>query len=444
MVNIAKRTLVLLQNHATSRTIAGRALHRSSSLPGLPPGELDPSLDLLEKADRGALLHRAKALGPIFKGTSQEEACVCIIGLVRCHQFLQNHATDLRVTTIELDHLIPKGFLCEMEGADHLHYRRVTARSQRHDVAALAESEASVVSIAENGLRSFHDSAARHGNSAEAYSAAASWIATAMLTRLFLGAEEGSPEFEGFLARFKELGPHGLVWNPQRRQEGAFRAFSEDLNLQVALLRNGRSSLSQNSLLGKMVEADDIDETALGNLIYQAEMGRSDLKNLFRWLTYHATDDPRVLDQIVSSCIDAPAPRPLAEAFVLETLRTDQSERLMRRATRDIVFEGFLIPRDTAIRLCLWESHQDESIIDDPARFNPDRFLASVPAADVYAPFGLDHHKCPMASMTVQLGTIFLQALAQYHVATRVEGRAVRGAYHWEPAPSFAVELTLR
>ena len=180
----------------------------------------------------------------------------------------------------------------------------------------------------------------------------------------------------------------------------------------------------------------------LGNLIYQAEMGRSDMKNFFRWLTRHATDDPATLDRIRAEDAAGDGARPLAEAFVQETLRTDQSERLIRIAKRDIVFDGFLIPRHATIRLCLWESHHAECAFADPHRFDPERFLTERPGNDRFAPFGVDHHQCPMGGTVVKMGVIFVRALARgYRVTALTEGPPVRGGYHWEPAPRFAVEL---
>ena len=132
-----------------------------------------------------------------------------------------------------------------------------------------------------------------------------------------------------------------------------------------------------------------LDASMLGNLIYQAEMGRSDMKNFFRWLTRHATDDPTTLDRIRAEEAAGDGARPLAEAFVQETLRTDQSERLIRIAKRDIVFDGFLIPRHATIRLCLWESHHAECAFADPHRFDPERFLTERPGNDRFAPFGV-------------------------------------------------------
>jgi cytochrome P450 len=166
------------------------------------------------------------------------------------------------------------------------------------------------------------------------------------------------------------------------------------------------------------------------------------LKNFFRWLTRHASDDPAMLDRIRAEDAAPDAAKPLAEAFVQETLRDDQSERMIRIANRDIVFDGFLIPRHTTIRLCLWEAHHAESAFADPHRFYPERFMDETPGNDRFAPFGMDRHQCPYGNPVTKMGVIFLRALAcGYRLRVSTEGPPVRGAYHWEPAPRFAVEL---
>lgn len=440
----AKATLF---DRLRAHPIAYARMRAALSRHPLPPGDY-MALDLLEKSDRDALRERAEALGPVFKGIAWDELCVCIVGLERCRRFTQAHKADVRVDTMKLEHLIPKGFICAMEGDDHREIRRATHRAQRAAVAASDESrpdESVFEAIAVAALRDYAGRAAEHGNSPEAYTAAMSAIATSMLTWLFFGAEPGSVEHGRFLAHFRELGPYGLVWNPQQRQEKAFRAFRDDLLAEVEAMRAGAARLSSVGLLARMVEEGTLDESMLGNLIYQSEMARSDLKNFFRWLTRHATDDPSVLDRIAAEDAVAAGPRSLAEAFVLETLRADQSERLMRRAERDIVFEGFLIPRHATIRLCLWESHHDESAFANPHRFDPERFLGEMPGADRFAPFGVDHHQCPMGGVATRIGVVFMLALARgYRVSALVEGPPVRGGYHWEPARKFAVELRPR
>ena len=170
------------------------------------------------------------------------------------------------------------------------------------------------------------------------------------------------------------------------------------------------------------------------------EMGRYDLRGLLRWISKYAAENPAWLERIA-----ADADGSAAEAFVLETLRMDQSERLMRRVRRDIVFDGFLIPKGSMLRVCMWEAHKSEHAFARPFEFDPSRFCANAPNSDQFSPFGLDHHQCPFASTSILLARQFLQVLARECRLRPVGGgAAVRGAYHWEPAPDFALQLQRR
>lgn len=437
------RVLDGLRSRPAAFTRACGALYRHP----LPPGDL-AVLDVLEKADRAALRRRADVLGPIFKGIAWDEFCICIVGLERCRRLTQEHRAELKVLTMELEHLIPKGFLCAMEGDDHREIRRATHRAQKAVTPPQGSGPAEdpvLEGIARDGLAGYVQRAAEHQNSAEAYTAAMSATATSMLTWVFFGARPGTPEHARFLGHFQELGPRGLVWTPQQKQEKAFRAFSEDMRSEVEALRAGQGRLAPEGLLVRMLADRALDETMLGNLIYQVEMSRSDMKNLFRWLTRHASDDPEVVDTLATEDPPTAGGRSLAEAFVLETLRTDQSERMMRRALRDIVFDGFLIPRHAMVRLCLWESHHAPEAFANPHQFDAGRFKNSMPGNDTYAPFGVDHHQCPMGGLAIRLGMIFLKALARgYRVTALTPGPPTRGAHHWEPSPRFSVQLTPR
>jgi len=132
----------------------------------------------------------------------------------------------------------------------------------------------------------------------------------------------------------------------------------------------------------------------------------------------------------------------VTEAFVLETLRMDQSERLMRDVRREFVFDGWLVPRGSLVRVCMWEAHKEQQSFPQPFVFDPARFLGDGLAADRFSPFGLDHHHCPLAGPSVEIAMAFLLALARSYV---VDGRhfepAVRGPYHWEPSTRFEVTL---
>lgn len=431
---------LLLRRHPVAYARLRGALSRRP----LPPGDY-AALDSLEKADRDALRKRSETLGPVFKGIAWGELCVCIVGLDHCRRFAKNHRASLQVQTMELDHLIPKGFLCAMEGEDHREIRKATQRALRATPVGSNDPhmrDPVIEAIVAKGLRDYAMGAAEHGNSANAFTAAMSDTSTAMLTWMFFGAEPGTPVHERFVAHLHEIGPHGLVWNPRKRQEVAFKAFLDDLRTEFASMRTGADTLSRAGLLGRMVGEDRVDDTMLGNLIYQAEMARSDMKNFFRWLTRHASDNPAALERIRAEDATGGNTQPLAEAFVQETLRTDQSERVMRRVERDIVFDGFLIPRHATVRLCLWESHHSAASFADPHLFDPERFVSGMPGNDRFAPFGVDHHQCPYGGPVARMGVIFMCSLARgYRVNVLTPGPPVRGGYHWEPSPRFTVEL---
>jgi hypothetical protein len=174
------------------------------------------------------------------------------------------------------------------------------------------------------------------------------------------------------------------------------------------------------------------------------EMGRYDLHSLFRWLLKYAADNADIMQRIAAEGSESRRAKPsLATAFVQETLRMDQSERLIRIVKEDFVFDGYFFPKNAILRLCLWESHKLEENFQHPFTFNPQRFLGVDYGLDTFAPFGLNQHHCPMADPVIQMGVSFIKALADGHrVEPIVETSANRGPYHWQPGVDFSVVLS--
>ncbi|TPW13724.1 MAG: ent-kaurenoic acid hydroxylase [Acidimicrobiaceae bacterium] len=426
---------VLRRAEAVTRRLgAGHADHR------LPPGELD-SLDELEKADRAALQRRAERLGPVFKGLVGDERTVCIVGLARCRRFLKDHGDDVEIVTQDLTAMFPGGFLRAMSGDTHRDYRRALVRAVRSadgDVA-LAEFE----SLAAAELRRYATTSAQHQNRPEAWTSSLSDVSTGLLVRTFFGASPGSATHASLVEGFRDLGPYGLVWNPQARQHAAFGRLCLDLRTELVARHEGRSEMSPTCLLAALDDDGELDETMLGNLIYMVEMGRSDIHNFLRWLSRYVASDQALCDAIALGDTTHGV-RTLEEALVLEVLRADQSERLERRTLAEVTFEGYVIPAGTHLRLCMWEAHHDAAAFADPHVFDPSRFLHATPSSDVFAPFGLDHHQCPFGALTTRIGTSFVRALCAYRPTLLADGPPVRGAYHWEPSRRLAVELVPR
>ena len=248
------------------------------------------------------------------------------------------------------------------------------------------------------------------------------------------------------MAGYQKLGPNEFEWWIGRKQQQPFAEIRDFLLQQLVQPDPAAGPGSKDCILGRMSRDGLLDATSLGHLIYMVEMGRYDLHSLFRWLSKYAAEQPMLLAEIAAEAAGAaPKQMPLAEAFVLETLRLNQSERLMRVVNRDLVFDGYLIPRHASVRLCMWESHKSSEAFSDPFAFNPGRFRSGSVTRDQYSPFGLDQHNCPLADMSIRLSALFVRTLAAHFALEAVgNGPAGRGRYHWQPAKEFTVRLSPR
>lgn len=409
----------------------------------LPPGDLI-HLESRERANQRFLLERFERLGPVFKATSGRRLQVCIVGIPRCRQFLKEHGDSVTPVTVKLESLFPKGFLRKMHGEDHRHYRRALVRAIDPD--AVAAHRASLEETIVEGLARHAAAHREDAGPPAAYMRTLDAIASALLIHLFFGAPFRSGHFAALMAGYQKLGPDGFEWWVGRRQRQPF-AEIRDLLLELADQPGEATEHAlQDCILRRMSRDGLLDATSLGQLIYMVEMGRFDLASLFRWLSFYAAEQPAIMADIAADAAPAPpGAMPLAEAFVLETLRLNQSERLMRVVNRDVVFGGYLIPRHASVRLCMWESHKSSEAFSNPFVFDPGRFLTGRVTRDQYSPFGLDQHNCPLADMSITLSELFVRTLAAHYAVEGVgQGPAVRGRYHWQPPKTFTVRLNPR
>ena len=425
-----------------------RILHRSAyvaclkSIFGrhkLPPGRLTP-VYAAEKRNRLFLLQQAARYGPVFKASVFNELCICVLGLELGRRLLRDHANDMVACTVDLKSLFPKGFLREMGGEDHRAYRRALMHAIRpEDLVAKASS---MEAGAASGLA---DYAGWTNSSPETFIATLHRITSGMLIELFYGLPPGTDRFEAVLQSYEKLSPEGFVWHPGETQKMAFVEIRSHLLELCATPEKAAAGFVQ-SILGRLHGELKLDETMIGNLIYMVETGRHDTASLFRWLAQFAANHPQMMEQIrAENSPESSGEATFTEAFVLETLRLEQSERLMRRVKRDFIFDGHFIPQSAFIRVCVWESHKSEAAFASPFHFDPARFLKNTPGRDAYAPFGLDQHQCPFGDITIKMGGMFLRQLALgYTVKPVNDGAATRGSFHWEPAAKFTVQLQPR
>lgn len=396
----------------------------------LPPGNMTIRLDELETADRLSLIEMSEEIGPIFKGRAWDAFWIYVVGLPRCREIMRQHEADMQPVTIDTTPLFAKGLLRQMEGDDHRVYR-----SQLGLALKSLDFTGALNEFAEDTAIGLANLAAEFGVTPippkDLYQCFSNLVFDAF-TRCVFGIDPQSEYGVKLRKAYHELGGNGLVWSPGVRQKKALTSISGILgNIPIE-----QSNPGKNSLFGIMQAQGPVDEIMLGNLIYMVEMGRYDTTAFLRWLSWFAAMNPDWIDRIADEDDTAQT----SEAFVMETLRLEQSERLVRRVKRDFMAEGFLFPKGAMVRFCIWESHKLPDAHDRPFDFDPRRFLDDRPSPDRYSPFGADKHQCPFGAFSINFGAAFVKSMAKkYRVSSDGSRSATRGLYHWEPEKTFSL-----
>ena len=402
----------------------------------LPPGRLDPS-ENSPATDQLFFLKKAKILGPIFKLIRHGGYMTCLVGHASAVEFLRAHEEALDGNAVDLRGLFPKGHIRAMKGEDHRRYRRLF-------VQAL---QATPLAFHEDAIRQwiFDKLSTLANDTATAVSGSQlrlclREIATGIMLRVLFGLTQSDSQFPVIVQNYRRFGPDAPTgWISPDQAEAFFEIQSQVQHLADAIRRNPHDQLP--SFLKFMVEQDELDETALGNLIYALEGSHFDLYSLWRWIVKHVVSNPDWIRKVRNT--PSPARTPLCEASVMETLRLESSEYLSRSTNSDISFRHYFIPKSTHVRVCVWEAHKNPRVFPDPFTFNPERFLSHTYPLEEYAPFGLDNRHCIASNFVVTLSAIFIDILLERFVITLASDGAPKfGAWHWEPNPDFSIGVS--
>ncbi|MFO1036540.1 MAG: cytochrome P450 [Geminicoccaceae bacterium] len=355
------------------------------------------------------------------------QQAVCVLGLGLGRRILLQYGDDLISPWRWLERLIPKGFLRSMQGEEHARYRRLMLRVFPTDPAP---GDIEVV----RGICRHHLAELASQGPAGDLRGALNGIATDVMIRVAYGVERPMADWHDLTELFDLLAPGGRqVWEPTAEQAAPFHTLCD---VTRRLVRTGAAAGGLGQLLTEH-GIDALDDTMVGNIVYGVDIGRYDLTGLLCWLLKMLSDAPKVAERVRGGAEPAPA-----RAVVQETLRLQQAEGLHYIATADLEVEGYHIPKDTFLRVCLRESHRDPNVFPDPLRFDPDRFVDRRYDIESYAPFGLSRHRCIAADLVLTVGTVFVEELARgYRWRVVADGPEHRGTFHWEPSPKFAIEL---
>lgn len=404
----------------------------------MPPGSLRV-LSEEELGDQLFLLRRAEELGPIFK-VWRAKMTTCIVGLEMGRRFLAENEDKLRAGTVDLSPLFPHGFLRGLEGKIHRKYRRMFLDA--FNATPLEPHDAAIREIMREGLDNLV-TASQPVDSAIIRKTLA-FVSNAVLQRLVFGVKRDTEMFNRFSAAYHDYAPDGTFIVARPEVKPAYQTLRDLLLEQVELISVGDAA--EPSMLGQMLsKTPTLDETQIGNFIHLAETARFDLHSLWCWIVKHLGDNPDAI-AIARSADGAPASYFAAtQAIPRESLRLEQSELVLRVATKDIVFDGYFIPKRSFVRICVWESHKDAHTFKDPFRFDCRRFMDRKIPASQFSPFGLDKHRCLGADWTYLLSEKLVEELVQGYDWTIVKDSApVLGRFHFQPGSEFAINMEKR
>jgi len=421
----------------------------------LPPGKLTlapagPWVDYLNYR------HQADRYGEIYKMSHFLRPMICIASLPLGNEFLARHDQDTVTPAMPFNRLVPGGFMRYMAPAIHQSYR---SRMKRvfSDPDILQQHDAQATLGFRSGLRLL----AGHGAPVQPHGFIEQ-MTFSVLAELFFGLAPGSLPFLRLRAAYETIDYRRALWTPAGRVE---RALAEIESLVVAEARNGRSLLSHFLSDHREQHSDGSehasghvpghaagleDPTLLRNFIFLLLTSWIDVADLLTWVFKFQVDEPCWVNTIRNHLLAADevadnTAQALARNIVLETLRLEQSEYLMRRAVRDIEFNGYRIPRHWLVRICVREFHLDPRNFARPQEFNPDRFRSQSAFQQPYAPFGLHHKSCLGVAITLWAGQKFVLELARLG-GWKVDRDGPRelGAFHWRPSRYYRVSAVGR
>ncbi|MDH6129415.1 cytochrome P450 [Kitasatospora sp. GP82] len=245
-----------------------------------------------------------------------------------------------------------------------------------------------------------------------------------------------------------------LPLGPNRRFDEAAARLRRVIDDVVAATRSSGDA-EQADLLSTLLAARDADSgEGLSDTEVRDELvtilfaGTETAASTLSWAFYEVARHPEVEERLLAEIDAVVGERPVdfedvakltyTRQVLDETIRLHGVTLLMRRAIAPVNLGGVTIPTGTEVAFSLYALHQDARVYEEPAHFDPDRWLpdrrVGLPR-EGFLPFGAGARKCigdafATAEMTITLATI----LARWRLRP-VPGRAPREAVAAMPHP---------
>lgn len=382
----------------------------------------------------------ANRFGPIFKTSTFLYPTICVVGLPASLDLFRQHDQELIPPTNRFSRFIPRGFIRSMTDEDHARYAPILRAAVSGAATRLAEPD--LRQTVRNELRrtanlpsSASGDGVTAGNGVRAgdITSRVVWL---MFMRLFFGIQPDDPDIPRLEKLYRRIDP-SRAW---RARPGRIEAAVDE-----AARICGRRDVPDTFLhLARQAQPDGKDDaTTIKNLVYMAQTGGSDASSLLTWATWFLSSHPDCVEGILRDA----DPSAASKRILMETLRLEQSEFLLRRASREIRWQGFVIPKGWRVRICVRESHRDPMVFANADRFDPDRWVGATHQRDRYSPFGsaASRTTCLGEGLTLFCGRIFIEELVrgyEWRVVDRAEPEF--SGVHWRPSTKFRIVLEAR
>ena len=453
---------------ATSVLCTFRARVTYGARKRLPPGSLSLRSSLAALVDRDFYSEQIERHGPVFKMAQFHRPVVCVLGIGRGRSLLKRYEHSLSPPPLPLSREIPCGFLRYMKPSDHQIYAPLFRAAFSSSVL-----EANQPLLADRATHWLDDLAqsSRHEAQGLHPSAATDPYLVETLAKIFFGnlvRAEDLPTLKEWIAQAEHSNAVGSASQKARQALEQFTAFLRARHLETTgddhhgpragacstFSRAPSTPSIWSGLLERNNGAED-DDTVLGNLFVLLLASHDSIGSTLVWIVKFLGENPEWLDRLRSEQTETRQPSAgaaqhsarldLASRIVIETLRLAQSEYVYRRVEDEIAVDGFTIPKGWLVRILVAESHLRDPPFEHPRMFDPDRHLGRSFSSNELSPFGLDHHACLGARLTLLLCRAFTQQLSEYQLTVQADGPVERGNRHWMHwAPSSRLRVALR
>jgi len=451
----------------------------------LPPGSLALSRSIEALVERDFYAREWRRHGPIFKMAQFHRPVVCVVGLELGHDLLRRHRDRLGPSPLPWNDELRGGFLRYMDDATHEVYgalfrvalsgpvvgaaEPVARRAARRELAELAKLAAATRGADRGGAAGRARPASLAAAVGAAPGGALDRIVLAAFAQVLFGLDEESAAFPALARGHAVLREQSLAAPLTARSRKALEDLRALVEARAGEVRAGAGAgESRACALQELARADPRmpDGICVDNLLFILRIATDNVGALLRWLIKTLGEHPQWSDQLrrellaerereasspaadESGPLAASGPPGLADRIVMETLRLTQSEYLYRVVREEFEHGGFVFPAGWQLRVCVRESHRDEQIWPDAARFDPDRFLARGVPRTQYSPFGFHHHACNGVDLNNMICRVTLEELAAgFDWSVVRDGTIERGFRHWShwrPSAKLAIAISPR